>query len=89
MASASRGGRDWEEFPSSREFEELLTDFDTAGVEILDDPKLEFEKKGDDSPDDGDDLADIECYNGADRVFPAILRLNECDFAVSGSRRGV
>ena len=25
-----------EEFPSSREFEELLTDFDTAGVEILD-----------------------------------------------------
>jgi len=45
-----------EEFPSGREFEDLLTDLDNAGVEILEEPKLDFEK----SKDDGDDFADLE-----------------------------
>ncbi len=45
-----------EEFPSGREFEDLLSDLDTAGVEILEEPKLDFEKKGD----DGEDLADLD-----------------------------
>ena len=43
-----------EEFPSGREFEDLLTDLDTAGVEILEEPKLDFEKK--DEPEDFGDL---------------------------------
>jgi RNA polymerase primary sigma factor len=35
-----------EDFPSSgREFEDLLSDLDSAGVEILEEPKLDFEKK--------------------------------------------
>src|SRR5579871_2965728 len=44
-----------EEFPSGREFEELLTDLDSAGVEILEEPKLDFEK-GKDEPEDFGDL---------------------------------
>ena len=39
-----------EDFPSGREFEDLLTDLDSAGVEILEEPKLDFEKK--DEPED-------------------------------------
>jgi len=34
-----------EEYPGGRELEELLTELDSAGVEILEEPKLEFEKK--------------------------------------------
>src|SRR5579863_6086176 len=45
-----------EEFPSGREFEDLLSDLDSAGVEILDEPKLDFEKK----VEDGDDFSDLE-----------------------------
>ncbi|HTR34801.1 MAG TPA: RNA polymerase sigma factor RpoD [Bryobacteraceae bacterium] len=45
-----------EEFPSGREFEDLLTDLDNAGVEILEEPKLEFEK----SKDEPDDFGDLE-----------------------------
>ncbi len=45
-----------EEFPSGREFEDLLSDLDTAGVEILEEPKLDFEKKGE----DGEDFADLD-----------------------------
>ena len=44
-----------EEFPSGREFEDLLTDLDSAGVEILEEPKLDFEKK-----DETEDFADLE-----------------------------
>src|SRR5579871_3444752 len=44
-----------EEFPSGREFEDLLTDLDSAGVEILEEPKLDFEKK-----DEAEDFADLE-----------------------------
>jgi RNA polymerase primary sigma factor len=45
-----------EEFPSGREFEDLLTDLDSAGVEILEEPKLEFEKASKEEPDDFGDL---------------------------------
>jgi RNA polymerase primary sigma factor len=45
-----------EDFPSGREFEDLLTDLDGAGVEILEEPKLEFDKKGE----DGEDFGDLE-----------------------------
>jgi RNA polymerase primary sigma factor len=34
-----------EDFPAGRELDDLLTELDTAGVEILEEPKLEFEKK--------------------------------------------
>ena len=44
-----------EEFPSGREFEDLLSDLDSAGVEILEEPKLDFEKK-----DEADDFGDLE-----------------------------
>jgi RNA polymerase primary sigma factor len=46
-----------EDFPSGREFEDLLTDLDTAGVEILEEPKSgEFDKKADES----DEFADVD-----------------------------
>jgi RNA polymerase primary sigma factor len=44
-----------EEFPSGRELDDLLTDLDSAGVEILEEPKLDFEKK-----DDAEDFGDLE-----------------------------
>ena len=44
------------DFPSGREFEDLLTDLDTAGVEILEEPKLDFEKKSD----EGDEFGDLD-----------------------------
>jgi RNA polymerase primary sigma factor len=44
-----------EEFPSGREFEDLLSDLDSAGVEILEEPKLDFEKK-----DEAEDFGDLE-----------------------------
>ena len=43
-----------EEFPSGREFEDLLTDLDSAGVEILEEPKLDFEKSKEEPEDFGD-----------------------------------
>jgi RNA polymerase primary sigma factor len=39
-----------------RELDELLSDLDTAGVEILEEPKLEFDKK----PEDGEEFPDVE-----------------------------
>jgi RNA polymerase primary sigma factor len=45
-----------EDFPSGREFEDLLTDLDSAGVEILEEPKLEFDKKSE----EGEDFGDLE-----------------------------
>ena len=44
------------DFPSGREFEDLLSDLDSAGVEILEEPKIDFEKKGE----EGDEFADID-----------------------------
>src|SRR6266852_2382246 len=34
-----------EDFPGGRELDDLLTELDTAGVEILEEPKIEFDKK--------------------------------------------
>ena len=54
-----------EEFPSGREFDDLLSDLDSAGVEILDEPKLDFEKKAE----DGEDLGDLELTSeGGDKT---------------------
>jgi RNA polymerase primary sigma factor len=43
-----------DEFRGGRELEDLLTEFDTAGVEILEEPKLEFDKKLEETEDLGD-----------------------------------
>ena len=54
-----------EEFPSGREFEDLLSDLDSAGIEILDEPKLDFEKKVDES----EDFSDLDLTTeGADKT---------------------
>ena len=45
-----------EDYPGGRELDDLLTELDTAGVEILEEPKLEFDKKGEDA----EDLAEID-----------------------------
>jgi len=45
-----------DDFPAGREFEDLLSDLDSAGVEILEEPRTEFDKKAEES----DDFADIE-----------------------------
>ena len=43
---------------AGRELDELLSDLDTAGVEILEEPKLEFDKKAEETEEFGDiDLA--------------------------------
>ena len=34
-----------DEMAAGREIDDLLADFDNAGVEILEEPKLEFDKK--------------------------------------------
>jgi RNA polymerase primary sigma factor len=38
-----------DELSTGPELEEILADFDTAGVEILEEPKIEFDKKGEES----------------------------------------
>src|SRR5215468_2442883 len=43
-----------EDFPGGRELDDLLTELDTAGVEILEEPKIEFDKKAEGSEDLGD-----------------------------------
>jgi RNA polymerase primary sigma factor len=45
-----------DDFPAGREFEDLLSDLDSAGVEILEEPRTEFDKKAEDS----EEFADIE-----------------------------
>jgi RNA polymerase primary sigma factor len=45
-----------DDFPAAREFEDLLSDLDNAGVEILEEPRTEFDKKAEDS----EEFADIE-----------------------------
>ncbi len=45
-----------EDFPAGREFEDLLSDLDGAGVEILEEPKLDFEKK----PEDAEEFNELE-----------------------------
>jgi RNA polymerase primary sigma factor len=43
-----------EEYRGGRELEDLLSEFDSAGVEILEEPKLEFDKKLEETEDIGD-----------------------------------
>jgi RNA polymerase primary sigma factor len=45
-----------EDFPSGREFEDLLSDLDSAGVEILEEPRAEFDKKAE----EGEEFADLD-----------------------------
>jgi RNA polymerase primary sigma factor len=45
-----------DDFPAGREFEDLLSDLDSAGVEILEEPRTEFDKKAEES----EEFADIE-----------------------------
>ena len=45
-----------EDFPSGREFEDLLSDFDSAGIEILEEPRADFEKKAEEP----DELTDLD-----------------------------
>ena len=45
-----------EDYPGGRELDDLLTELDTAGVEILEEPKIEFDKK----LEDGEELAEID-----------------------------
>jgi RNA polymerase primary sigma factor len=45
-----------DDISGSGELDDLLADFDQAGVEILEEPKLDFEKK----PDEGDEFTDLE-----------------------------
>src|SRR5579871_2820340 len=45
-----------EEYPGGRELDDLLTELDTAGVEILEEPKIEFDKK----TEEGEEFADLE-----------------------------
>ena len=43
-----------EDYPGGRELDELLTELDTAGVEILEEPKTEFDKKSEEAKELGD-----------------------------------
>jgi RNA polymerase primary sigma factor len=45
-----------DEFPGGRELDDLLSDLDTAGVEILEEPKIEFDKK----LEEGEEPSDLE-----------------------------
>ena len=45
-----------EDYPGGRELDELLTEMDTAGVEILEEPKADFDKK----PEESEDLGEID-----------------------------
>ncbi len=43
-----------EDYPGGRELDDLLTELDTAGVEILEEPKAEFDKKTEDAEEPGE-----------------------------------
>ncbi|HTM11380.1 MAG TPA: RNA polymerase sigma factor RpoD [Bryobacteraceae bacterium] len=43
-----------EDYPGGRELDDLLTELDTAGVEILEEPKLEFDKKAEEAEEPGE-----------------------------------
>ena len=45
-----------DDFTAGRELDDLLSDLDTAGVEILEEPKLEFDKK----IEDGEEFSDLD-----------------------------
>jgi len=43
-----------EDYPGGRELDDLLTELDTAGVEILEEPKIEFDKKVEEAEEPGE-----------------------------------
>src|SRR6202795_2849572 len=43
-----------EDYPGGRELDDLLTELDTAGVQILEEPKLEFDKKVEEAEEPGE-----------------------------------
>src|SRR5579862_6709359 len=45
-----------EDYPGGRQIDDLLSELDSAGVEILEEPKLEFDKKSE----DGEEFGDLE-----------------------------
>src|SRR5712692_1985938 len=45
-----------EDYPGGRELDDLLTELDGAGVEILEEPKIEFDKK----LEEGEEFVDLE-----------------------------
>ena len=45
-----------EGYPAGRELDEILTEFDGAGVEILEEPKIDFDKK----LEEGEEPSDLE-----------------------------
>jgi RNA polymerase primary sigma factor len=45
-----------EDYPGGRELDDLLSELDTAGVEILEEPKIEFDKKAE----DGEEFVDLD-----------------------------
>ncbi len=45
-----------EDYTGTRQLDDLLTELDSAGVEILEEPKIEFDKK----IEDGEEFADVE-----------------------------
>ena len=90
-----------EDFRGGRELDDLLSDLDSSGVEILEEPKLEFDKK----PEEADDLAELDIgqdfgdkTNDPVRMYlremgtvPLLTREGEIDLArrIERGQRGV
>ena len=47
-----------EDYPGGRELDDLLTELDTAGVEILEEPKAEFDKKSEEA----EELGEVDLF---------------------------